>query len=88
MPGLGRHTGHDALRAAFARVVPRVPQCHLVCNTHVGNWDDQEARATSDVVLLIRGDDGWSIQLVGHYHDVLHRNGDTWLFHSRTAEFA
>jgi hypothetical protein len=25
--------------------------------------------------------------VVGRYDDVLHRDGDRWLFHSRTAQF-
>ncbi len=43
--------------------------------------------ATSDVVFLLKGERGWSVQLVGRYHDVLHRDGDAWRFHSRVAEF-
>ena len=87
MPGLGRHTGRDALRTAYARVAPRTPQRHLVFNTHVSEWSDDEARASSDVVLLLMGDAGWSVQLVGRYHDVLHRDGNAWRFHTRVAEF-
>jgi hypothetical protein len=87
IPGLGTHTGHDELRAAYARWTPRAPQRHLVLNTLVTDWDDGEARATSDVVFLLRGDDGWAVQLVGRYHDTLHRDHDTWRFHRRAAEF-
>ena len=87
MPGLGRHTGRAALREAYERFAPRAPQRHLVLNTHVSSWDDDEASATSDVVLLLKGDAGWSVGVVGRYHDVLHRQGDTWRFHSRTARF-
>ncbi|HXY27461.1 MAG TPA: nuclear transport factor 2 family protein [Acidimicrobiales bacterium] len=87
MPGLGRHQGHQALRQAYGRFTPAVPQRHLVLNTHVTDWDGDVARATSDVVLLIKGDAGWVVQVVGRYHDVLHRDGDVWRFHSRLAEF-
>ncbi len=87
MPGLGHHTGHDALRSAYGRLTPAQPQRHLVLNTLVTTWDDHEARATSDVVFLLKGDSGWAVQLVGRYHDVLHRQGDDWRFHSRRAEF-
>jgi hypothetical protein len=87
LPGLGAHTGHDELRAAFEKVVPQVPQRHLVLNTHVSDWSDSEARASSDVVFLVRGDAGWMLVLVGRYHDVLRRDGDTWLFRSRVADF-
>jgi hypothetical protein len=87
IPGLGAHVGHDALRAAYTKVVPRRPQRHLVLNTLVTDWNDHEAKATSDVVFALQGDAGWSIQLVGRYYDTLHNDGKLWLFHRRTAEF-
>jgi ketosteroid isomerase-like protein len=87
IPGLGSFAGRDELRAAYGRWTPRVPQRHLVLNTLVTEWSDDEARATSDVVFLLRGDDGWNVQLVGRYQDVLHRDGETWRFHHRAAEF-
>jgi ketosteroid isomerase-like protein len=87
MPGQGRHAGHEALRQAYAQWAPRRPQRHLVANTLVTDWDGDEARATSDVVFLLKGEHGWTVQLVGRYHDVLHREGDAWRFHSRVAEF-
>jgi hypothetical protein len=87
IPGMGSHAGHDALRAAYDAWKPRRPQRHLVVNTHVTGWDDHEATATSDVVFLLHGRDGWSVQVVGRYHDVLHRDGDAWRFHRRSAEF-
>jgi hypothetical protein len=87
IPGLGRHTGHEALRAAYRGVTPKSPQRHLVLNTLITAWDDDEAQATSDLVFLIKRDGGWSTALVGRYHDVLHRDGGTWRFHSRVGEF-
>jgi 3-phenylpropionate/cinnamic acid dioxygenase small subunit len=87
IPGLGTNAGHDALRAAYARWQPRQPQRHLVLNTLVTDWNDDEAHATSDVVFVVRGDAGWAVQLVGRYHDTLHRDGGTWRFHHRVAEF-
>jgi hypothetical protein len=87
IPGLGTHEGHDALRAAYARWTPRRPQRHLVVNTLVTDWEGDEAHATSDVVFLLQGDEGWAVQLVGRYEDTLHRDGDTWRFHRRAAEF-
>jgi len=88
LPGMGTPSGHDELRAAYDKVAPRVPQRHLVTNTHVHTWSDDEARATSDVVFLLKQDDGWSVFLVGRYEDVLHRDGDRWRFHHRTVSFA
>lgn len=87
LPGLGHHVGHEALRQAYGRVTPVQPQRHLVLNTHVSDWDDHEARATSDVVLLLGGDAGWTVQLVGRYDDVLHFDGAAWHFHSRVVQF-
>jgi uncharacterized protein (TIGR02246 family) len=87
IPGQGTHQGHEALRRAYAKWTPRAAQRHLVLNTLVTQWDGDEARASSDVVFLVKGEAGWAIQLVGRYHDVLHRADGTWRFHSRMAEF-
>ena len=88
MPGMGTHQGHDALRDAYEKWKPRQPQRHLVFNTLVTDWDDHEASATSDVVFLLKGDEGWAVTVVGRYHDVLHHDDDgTWRFHRREATF-
>ena len=87
LPGMGAHEGHDALRTAYAGWAPRRPQRHLVLNTHVSDWSDDEATAVSDVIFVLLGKAGWSIQLVGRYHDTLHRDGGTWRFHRRVAVF-
>ena len=84
LPGTGTFEGHDALREAYAKWTPRVPQRHLVANTLVTEWSDQEATATSDVVLIVKGESGWAIQFVARYRDTLHHDGDTWKFHRRT----
>jgi len=87
IPGMGTHKGRDALHAAYAKWAPRRPQRHLVLNTLVTEWNEGEATAISDVVFLLQGDAGWSVQLVGRYHDTLHCDGGTWRFHHRRAEF-
>ena len=84
MPGMGTFEGHDALREAYAGWTPRQPQRHLVENTLVTDWTSHEAEAVSDVVLIVHGESGWSIQFVARYHDTLHRDGGTWKFHRRT----
>ena len=57
-------------------------------NTNITAWDEREATAISDVVLLLLIDGGWKVQLVGRYHDVLHGDDSgTWRFHHRTALF-
>lgn len=85
--GFGTHEGHDALREAYAQWVPRQPQRHLVLNTLVTDRSADEATAVSDVVLLVKGEGGWAVQMVGRYTDTLHRDGDTWRFHRREATF-
>jgi hypothetical protein len=87
IPGMGTHEGHDALRAAYAGWAPRRPQRHLVLNTLVTDRGNDEAEAISDVVFILLGKSGWAIQLVGRYHDTLHRDGGTWRFHRRVATF-
>jgi hypothetical protein len=87
IPGMGTHEGHDALRAAYAGWAPQRPQRHLVLNTHVTEWRSDEAQAISDVIFILKGESRWAIQLVGRYHDTLHRDGGTWRFHRRVATF-
>jgi ketosteroid isomerase-like protein len=84
MPRVGTFEGHEALRAAYEGWRPRMPQRHLVVNTHVTDWNDDEATALSDVVFILEGPEGWAIQLVARYTDVLHRSDGRWLFHRRT----
>jgi hypothetical protein len=84
LPGSGTFEGHDALREAYAGWEPRRPQRHLVVNTLVTDWDDHEAAAVSDIVLIVQGGSGWAVQFVARYHDVLHHDGGGWLFHRRT----
>jgi hypothetical protein len=87
IPGMGTHQGHDALRAAYTKWRPRRPQRHLVLNTAVTGWSDDEASATSDVIFLLLTEGAWSIQVVGRYEDTLHYADGAWRFHRRVATF-
>jgi uncharacterized protein (TIGR02246 family) len=87
IPGMGTHEGHDALREAYEGWKPQSPQRHLVLNTLVTDWNDDEATVISDVVFILQGKSGWAIQLVGRYHDTLHHEDGNWRFHRRVAEF-
>jgi hypothetical protein len=87
IPGLGTHEGHEALREAYAQWTPKRPQRHVIVNTLVTSWNEEESRASSDVLFLLKGREGWSVQLVGRYHDILHYADGTWRFHHRRAEF-
>jgi ketosteroid isomerase-like protein len=87
IPGMGTHEGRQALHEAYSKWEPKRPQRHLVLNTLVLQAGDHEATAVSDVVFILLGRDGWAIQLVGRYHDVLHYDDGRWRFHRRAATF-
>jgi hypothetical protein len=86
IPRLGRHEGHDALRQAYDKLQPRGPQRHLVVNTLLTEWSDQEATADSDFVLVRQTDAGWVTHTVGRYHDVLSCVDGVWRFRQRLGE--
>jgi hypothetical protein len=88
MGALGTHTGHDALRAAYAQWEPAVPQRHVTSNILLTSWNDNEAIAVSDVVFMTKGDANWTIHLVGRYRDTLHCADGVWRFHRRELRFA
>src|SRR6516162_2965826 len=56
LPGVGRLTGHDAIRAAFAGMRSHRWLRHLVVNTHVTLGDSGWATAVSDLVVLRRNE--------------------------------
>jgi hypothetical protein len=85
--GMGTFSGIDELRSAYAGWVPRVPQRHMVLNTHVKDLGDGRARSVSDVVLLIKGADGWGVTMVGRYDDELVEVEGAWRFVRRSADF-
>lgn len=87
IPGLGAAEGPDAIHAAYAAIEPKAPQRHLVVNTHVTDWSDDEASAVSDLVFMVPGGSGWQVLLVGRYTDTFRRDGDRWLIHRRLGEF-
>ena len=80
--------GTDALRAAYEGWLPQRPQRHVVVNTHVSEWSDTEAVATSDLLFLLKGDAGWAVQMVGRYADALRCIDGRWRFQRRVATFA
>jgi ketosteroid isomerase-like protein len=84
LAGTGTFEGHEALRETYGAWTPRKPQRHLVVNTLVSDWNAHEATATSDVVLIVEGREGWAVQFVARYRDLLHHVDGTWKFHRRT----
>jgi uncharacterized protein (TIGR02246 family) len=87
IPGMGTHTGTDALRAAYEKWKPRGPQRHVVVNTHVTGVSDSEARAVSDLVFMVKGESGWVTQMVGRYDDEFCDHAGERRFHRRAATF-
>ena len=87
VPGMGVYEGAGVIRAAWDDWKPKGLQRHMPVNTVITDWDDEEARATSDMVFLLQTKSGWSTQLVGRYDDVFHERGGRWLLHSRVASF-
>jgi ketosteroid isomerase-like protein len=86
--GVGTFNGRDALREAYAGMVPTVPQVHMVANTDVTSWSEEEATAVSDFVLLQRGTSGWRIPVTGRYVDTFRRGTDgRWQISSKTVTF-
>jgi hypothetical protein len=83
MPGYAPAEGHDALRALYEHFTPSGPQRHLVSNTLVTDWNENEATAISDVVLIVRNDARWSVAFVGRYTDTLHCDNGSWRFQRR-----
>jgi hypothetical protein len=87
IPGSGVYRGHEALREAYSGFKPRSPQRHVVVNIVVTDYDGQEARSISDLLVAQKGHSGWAITLVARYHDTLHNRDATWRFHQRTMKF-
>ncbi|MDG2029123.1 MAG: nuclear transport factor 2 family protein [Acidimicrobiales bacterium] len=84
---LGVFEGHAALREAYVGWKPVVPQRHVMANTVVTDWTDDTARATSDVIFMVKGDTAWSVQLVGRYEDSLRYVDGRWRFERRVLRF-
>ena len=88
LPGIEPAEGSAALRALYRKVVPTVPQRHLVVNTVVTAGPAGEVEAVSDLLFVKLGEGGWTAPLAGRYVDVLRREGDRWLFVRRSLSFA
>ena len=56
-------------------------------NVVITDWDDEEARATTDVVFLAQGETGWSVQIVARYQDVFRPVDGRWLLSRRADEY-
>jgi ketosteroid isomerase-like protein len=86
--GQGTFEGREAIAKAYGAFVPQAPQLHLVGNTILTSPPGEEVTASSNLVFFARGEEGWSVQLVGSYEDtlVLQKDG-TWKFSKRVTSF-
>ena len=88
VPDVGTFEGADALRAAFGGWAPQLPQRHIVVNTVVTEWTVEDADATSDVVFTQKGESGWTVQVVGRYHDSFRVIDGAWRIRRRLMNFS
>lgn len=87
VPGMGAYQGTGAIRAAFDGWKPKGRQRHMPVNVVITDWDDERARATTDVVFIVQGDSGWAVQIVARYLDEFRRDGEKWLLSKRADEY-
>ena len=85
--GIATFEGRDAIREGFAAFAPTQPQLHLVANTVVTSYTEEEATAVSDLAFFQRGESGWAVQLVGRYDDTLRHHDGAWKFQRRVTTF-
>jgi ketosteroid isomerase-like protein len=87
VPGIGHYQGQDAIRTAFEGWTPSTPQLHIVTNTEITSWSEQEVTAASDAAFVQRSDTGWAVQVVGHYQDTFRLVDGAWLLQSRITTY-
>lgn len=87
IPGYGTFEGSAAVRALWEQAVPRAPQRHITTNVLLTSWNDEEARSSTDVVFVQKGEAGWAVQIVARYHDTFRNVDGTWLLARRDEEF-
>jgi uncharacterized protein (TIGR02246 family) len=81
-------TGREAVREAYEGWRTDRPQRHVVANMLVTAFDDEEATATTDVLMTVSVEGAWRIAVVGRYTDTLRREDGTWRFSRRVTRFA
>ena len=77
VPGMGVFEGADAIRACWDKWKPKGLQRHMPVNVVITDWNDEEARATTDVVFIAQGEAGyyvptstldWSARYMSHLY--------------------
>jgi ketosteroid isomerase-like protein len=87
VPGMGTYQGADTLRATWDAWKPRQPQKHMTGNVVITEWNEDTAKALTDVVFFQKGPEGWSVGIVARYLDEFRRVGGAWLIARRADEY-
>jgi uncharacterized protein (TIGR02246 family) len=91
VPGMGRFEGRDTIRDTWTAWAAATPadrlQRHIITNTVITGWDEREAGARSDAILLQKGESGWAVGVVARYHDTFRRTDEGWRLQLRGEEF-
>ena len=87
LPGFGTFEGHEAIAAAFAKWKPVRPQRHFVVNTLISVRQGDEVDAVSDLLFTAHDGEGWTVPLVGRYHDTFRLVDGRWLIARRATQF-
>ncbi len=84
--GRTEHVGHDAIRAwaDAAQAASTAPSRHLITNAAIDLDSPDEARSTSDFVVV---NADRTIAAAGRYADQLRRDGGEWRLAERRVEF-
>ncbi|MET7475633.1 nuclear transport factor 2 family protein [Streptomyces sp. NPDC005648] len=85
--GVATFEGRDAIREGYKAFASPQPQLHLVANTVVTSYTEDEATAVSNLAFIQRGETGWGVQLVGRYDDTLRQVDGVWKFSRRVTTF-
>jgi len=87
VPQMGVYQGADVIRAAWDDWKPKGLQRHMPVNIVITDWNDEAARATTDVVFIAQGEAGWSVQIVARYYDEFRPVDGKWLLSRRADEY-
>ena len=87
VPGMGFYEGTETIRSTWKAWAPTREQRHIVTNTVLTEWNAEQARATSDAILVQKGDEGWAVGIVARYHDTFRHTDTGWRLWRRHEEF-
>ncbi len=80
--------GHAALRDYYTASTAELNLRHVLANTMVSKPAADTVESSSDVLVLMNGESGWALKMVGKYRDALRLVDGEWLFERRTLSFA